>query len=234
MQVEITTRSSSSIAQVSLDKNETIMVESGAMIAMSPDIDMKTEAQGGVLESVSRSVFSGESFFLNTYTGKTNGDRILLAPPLPGDIAVVNMQNQSLLVQSGSYLASSAGIEVDMDWTGFETFFSGYGLIMLRARGTGTLIVSSCGSIHFLELNIAEKFIVDTAHLVTFEEQVGYDIKKVAGWKSTLFSGEGLVIELTGPGNVTLQSHNQESFLSKLIHSIPKEISVGNSGDLHG
>ena len=46
---------------------------------------------------------------MNTYTGVADGDDILLAPPLPGDVAVIEMRGETLMVQSGSYLASSAG-----------------------------------------------------------------------------------------------------------------------------
>lgn len=234
MNVEILYRPSYSVAQVFLDRSEKIQVEAGAMLAMSADMEIKTEARGGFLKSISRSMFGGESFFMNTYTGERDGDQILLAPPLPGDVAVIEMTGQSLLVQSGSYLASSEGVQVDTKWSGAKTFFGSEGLIMLRLSGTGTLIVSSYGAIHPLELAAGERFIVDTGHLVTFEEQVGYDIKKVAGWKSTLFSGEGLVAELTGPGKVNLQSRSQDSFLSWLIPRLPKQttyVSSGSSGD---
>lgn len=230
MQVEILYRPSYSVARVTLDRQEKIQAESGAMLAMSPNMEMETEAKGGFLKSVSRSMFGGESFFMNTYTGEKDGDRILLAPPLPGDISVIEMQGESLLVQSGSYLASSESVKVDTKWSGAKTFFGSEGLIMLRVSGTGTLIISSYGAIHPMELNAGEKNVVDTGHLVTFEEQIGYDIKKVAGWKSTLFSGEGLVAELTGPGKINLQSRSQDSFLSWLIPRLPKQTTYVSSG----
>ena len=231
MQVEVLYRPSYSVARVVLDRNEKVQVESGGMVGMSPDLLMETEAKGGILKSIARSMFGGESFFLNTYTGVEDGDRILLAPPLPGDIAVVEMQGGSLMVQSGSYLASSEGVQVDTKWSGAETFFGSEGLIMLRVSGTGTLIISSYGAIHPMELKAGEKYVVDTGHLVSFEEQIGYDVKKVAGWKSTLFSGEGLVAELTGPGEVNLQSRSQDSFLSWLIPLLPERTSFDSSGN---
>jgi uncharacterized protein (TIGR00266 family) len=229
MQVEILYQPSYSVARVTLERKENIQVEAGAMVGMSPDIEIETEAKGGFLKSMSRSMFGGESFFMNTYTGEKDGDRILLAPPLPGDIAVVEMHGDSLLVQSGSYLGSSEGIQVDTKWSGAKTFFGSEGLIMLRISGTGTLIISSYGAIHPMELNAGEKYVVDTGHLVTFDEQINYDLKKVAGWKSTLFSGEGLVVELKGPGKVTLQSRSQDSFLAWLIPQLPKQTTYVSS-----
>ena len=89
------------------------------------------------------------------------------------------MQGESLMVQSGSYLASSDSIQVDTKWSRAKTFFGSEGLIMLRVSGTGTLIISSYSAIHPVELGAGEKFVVDTGHLVTFEDQITYNVKNV-------------------------------------------------------
>lgn len=225
MNVDIRYGPAYALAMVTLEAQESIQVESGAMVGMSPNLEMKTEASGGFLKSLSRSMFGGESFFLNTYTAKEPGDSIALAPPLPGDISVIDMQGQTLLVQSGSYLGASSGVTVDTKWTGAKTFFGSEGLIMLRVSGQGKLIVSSYGAIHPIELEAGQSYVIDSGHFVTFEESITYQVKKVAGWKSTLFSGEGLVVELSGPGKLTLQSRSQDSFLSWLIPKIPQRSS---------
>ncbi len=225
MHVDVRYQPSYALAIVTLDAQESIQVEAGAMVGMSPDLQLSTDARGGLFKSLTRSLLGGESFFLNSYTAVKQGDSVSLAPPLPGDIAVIEMTGQPLLVQSGAYLASSAGVEVDTHWSGAKTFFGSEGLIMLRITGHGTLIVSSYGAIHTMELAAGESYIVDTGHLVTFEESLRYDIKKVAGWKSTFFSGEGIVAELTGPGRLTIQSRSQDSFLAWLIPQIPQRSS---------
>lgn len=223
MHVDIQYQPSYSLALVTLDAGESIQAESGAMVGMSAGLELKTEASGGFFKSLGRSLFGGESFFMNTFTATEQGQTIALAPPLPGDIAVIEMQGEPLLVQSGSYLASSEGVTIDTKWTGAKTFFGSEGLIMLRASGTGTLIISSYGAIRPIDLVAGQQYIVDTGHLVTFDEQITYKVKKVAGWTSTLFSGEGLVAEMTGPGRLTLQSRSQDAFLSWLIPKIPKQ-----------
>jgi uncharacterized protein (TIGR00266 family) len=222
MHVDVRYQPSYALAFVTLDADESIQVEAGAMVGMSPDLRLTTEASGGLIKSLTRSIFGGESFFMNSYTAVNQGDSVALAPPLPGDINVIEMTGQPLLVQSGSYLASSKGVNVDTHWSGAETFFGSEGLIMLRCTGHGTLIVSSYGAIHSMELDAGQSYIVDTGHLVTFEESLDYNIKKVAGWKSTFFSGEGIVAELTGPGRLTLQSRSQDSFLAWLIPQLPR------------
>ena len=229
MQVEIHYRPAFALAIVTLEKKEHIQVEGGAMVGMSPDLEMKTEAKGGIMKSLGRKMFGGETFFMNTYTAKTAGDSVALAPPLPGDISVIEMKGETLMVQSGSYLASSEGIQVETKWSGAKTFFGAEGLIMLRISGHGTLIVSSYGAIHAMTLEAGQRYVVDTGHLVTFEDDMHFKVKKVDGWKSTLFSGEGLVVELSGPGKFTLQSRSQDSFLSWLIPQLPTQTNYSSS-----
>jgi uncharacterized protein (TIGR00266 family) len=229
MQVEVRYQPAFSLALVTLDGGESIQVEAGSMVAMTPELQMSTDARGGLMASLARSVFGGESFFMNSFTASKQGDTIALAPPLPGDISVIEMTGRPLLVQSGSYLASSEGVNVDTAWSGAKTFFGSEGLIMLRITGHGTLIVSSYGAIHKMSLDAGQKYIVDTGHLVTFEETLNYDLRRVGSWKSTFFSGEGIVAELTGPGNLTIQSRSQDSFLAWLIPQIPQRSSSSNN-----
>jgi len=222
MKVDIRYRPSFALAIITLDEKEEIHVEGGAMVGMSPDLEMETKARGGFMKSLGRSMLGGESFFMNTYTAKKQGDSVALAPPLPGDISVIEMKGETIMVQSGSYLASSEGVQIDTKWSGAKTFFGSEGLIMLRLSGHGTLVISSYGAIHPMTLEKGQSYLVDTGHLVTFEKDMNFKVKKVGGWKSTMLSGEGLVVELSGPGEFTLQSRSQDSFLSWLIPKLPK------------
>lgn len=225
MKVDLLYRPSYSIAKVILAANEAIMAESGAMVAMSPDLSIETKMQGGLLKSLARSVLGGESFFINTFRASGRGGEIYLAPTLPGDVFTFPMQGDSYLVQSGSFLASSEGITTDTKWGGARTFFGGEGLIMLRCSGTGALLLSSYGAIHELELPAGVSYTVDTGHLVAFSEKVGFRVRAIGGLKSTLLGGEGLVVDLTGPGKVLMQTRSVGAFLGWLIPKLPKQSS---------
>jgi uncharacterized protein (TIGR00266 family) len=225
MKTEILYRPAYSLAVVNLDPNESIQAESGAMVSMSADLGMETKAKGGILKSLARAALGGESFFMNTFTASPRGGMISLAPSLPGDVIELTLSNQTVFVQSGSYLASSTGVSVDTTWGGAKTFFAREGLILLKVGGSGKVIISSYGAIHEVELAAGEKYVVDTGHLVTFDSSINFVVRKVAGWKSTIFGGEGLVVELTGPGKLTLQTRSQDAFINWLIPKLPKQSS---------
>lgn len=228
MQSEILYRPSYSIARITLVANETVRTESGSMVAMSAGVTIETKMQGGLLKSLARSVLGGESFFVNTFRAGGAGGELMLAPSLPGDIFTLQLAGESYLVQSGSFLASGEGIETDTKWSGAKTFFGGEGLIMLRCSGSGMLVLSSFGAIHELELIAGQTYTVDTGHLVAFTDNIGFHLRAVGGMKSTIFGGEGLVVDLTGPGRILLQTRSQGAFLDWLLPKIPKQ-SSGNS-----
>jgi len=223
MRTEIKYRPAYAMAVVSLDPGEGIRVDSGAMVSMSSDIQIETKAQGGILASLGRSILGGESFFQNIYRAGPRGGELDLAPPLPGDVSVLDLHGETLLLQSGAYVASDENISLDTKWTGARTFFASEGAVMLRASGTGPLIFASYGAIHERNLAPGERFRVDTGHLVAFTDGMGFTVQRIGGLKSTVFSGEGLVVELTGPGRLLMQTRSEQSFLAWLIPHIPQK-----------
>jgi uncharacterized protein (TIGR00266 family) len=220
VEVDILYHPSEALGIVKLAAGESLQAESGAMVGMSQGIDIQTQAKAGLLGGLKRSVLGGESFFVTTFTAQSPGE-ITVAPVLPGDITNHRLSGETIYVQSGSYMASATTIDVDTRWGGAKTFFSGEGLFLLKVSGTGDLLLSSYGAIHQVDLAAGQTYVLDTGHMVAFSDGVGYAVRKVGGWKSTLLSGEGLVVDLTGPGRVWMQTRSPGGFLGWLIPKLP-------------
>ena len=218
---EILYKPSYCLLRVKLGGGEAISAEAGAMVAMSDGIEIETKMKGGFFGALKRSVLGGESFFINTFRARKPGE-VLFAPSLPGDIYAIELKGETVYAQSGAYIASSPEIEVSTKWGGAKTFFSREGFFLLKISGLGKLFLSSYGAIHEINLEAGQRYIVDTGHIVAFSEGMGYKVKAVGGIKSTLFSGEGLVCELTGPGKILIQSRSVDTFLFWLIPRLPK------------
>jgi len=221
MQIDIQHRPSYSLAIVQLTPNERIRAESGAMVSMSASVNIESKAEGGILKSLSRAVLGGESFFQNFYQAGPQGGEVTLAPELPGDIELIELHGETLMVQAGSYLASEDGIELNAKIS-MKAFLSTEGLSMLEAKGNGKLLVSSYGAIYERALTAGEKYIVDTSHLVAFEATIQAVPRSAGGFKATLLSGEGLVVELTGPGRLYIQTRSPKALIDWIIPQLPK------------
>jgi uncharacterized protein (TIGR00266 family) len=225
MRTEISYSPAFAMATVHMDQGESMKAEAGAMMAMTPSVEIQTSTKGGVLKGLKRSVLGGESFFMNTFTASGPDAHVVVAPSLPGDIIIWPLTGNTVYLQSGSYLASPETIDIDSKWGGAKTFFSREGLFMLKCNGTGDLLVSSYGAIQALDLTEGQSYVVDTGHMVGWEEGVGYEVQKAGNWKSSILGGEGLVVKLTGPGRVYFQTRSPDSFLDWLIPKLPTKSS---------
>jgi uncharacterized protein (TIGR00266 family) len=224
MDIDIQFRPSYSLAVVKLAPNERIRADSGAMVSHSASVAVETKAEGGFLKSLGRAVLGGESFFQNFWQAGSQGGEVTLAPDLPGDVVLIEMTGAPLMVQSGSYLASENGIDLSTKFSS-KAFRAGEGVSMLECTGSGKLLVSSYGAIFEKTLEPGEKYIIDTSHLVAFESSMNVEVQGVGGLKSTLLSGEGLVVALTGPGRIYIQTRSPQALINWIIPQVPSKSS---------
>jgi uncharacterized protein (TIGR00266 family) len=212
------------LAIVHLQPEQTICAEAGAMVSMSANVDLHSEMKGGVFGALKRAV-GGESAFVSTFTAKGGPGEVAFAPGAPGDVAGIEMQNQTFMVQSSSYLAGDTSLVVDTKFGGAKSFFGGEGLFVLQISGTGLLLVSSFGAIHRRTLYPGEQYVIDTGHLVAWEAHMPYNLQKAAksGYLRSFLSGEGLVAAFTGPGEILLQTRNLAAFAGMLKPFFPSQ-----------
>lgn len=220
-----------SLAVLKLQPEQSIMAEAGAMVSMSANVELQSQMKGGLLGALKRAA-GGESAFVSTFTARGGPGEVTLAPGAPGDIAAIEMHNQTFFVQSSSYLAGDASLVVDTKWGGAKTFFSGEGLFVLMVQGQGLLLVSSFGAIHRKTLAPGERYVVDTGHLVAWEGTTQYTLRKAAaGFFRSMVSGEGIVAEFTGPGELLIQTRNLAALAGLLKPFFPSQSgSGGGSG----
>lgn len=221
---EIQHQGSFALAVVHLQAEQAIHAEAGAMVSMSGNVDLHAEMKGGVFGALKRAV-GGESAFVSTFTAKGGPGEVTLAPGSPGGVVGVEMNNQTFMVQSSSYLAGDTSLQVETKFGGAKSFFGGEGLFVLQVAGTGLLLVSSFGAIHSKTLRPGEQYVVDTGHLVAWEGHMQYNLRKAAksGFFRSMMSGEGMVAEFNGPGQILIQTRNLAAFAGLLRPYFPSQ-----------
>ncbi len=216
-------RPGSSVAKVVMEPGEVLTAEGGAMIAMSNDMGIETtthkKGKGGIMKGLKRMI-AGEGFFINHYTPGSNGGEVYLAPTLPGDMFVKELNSENLVITGGGYLASEQGIEIDLKWGGFgKALLGGENLFWVNVSGTGKVLINAYGEIYPVEVN--GEHIVDTGHIVAYEPSLEMKITKAgSSWMSSMLGGEGFVAKFSGKGIVWCQSHNPNSFGSAIGPSL--------------
>lgn len=222
MEIELLHRPGNTAAKVTLQANETLTAEAGAMIAMSGNMGITTTTHkknsGGLFKAAKR-MLGGESLFLNHFEPQGEEGTLYLGTDLVGDMITMELDQESLIVQSGSYLASDDGIEVDLGWQGFKSLLSGENVLWLNLKGKGKIVLSAFGAIYPVQVD--GEYIVDSGHIVAFDETLDFTITKAGkSWLHSFLGGEGLVCKFHGKGTVWCQSHNRSSFGRSLTPSL--------------
>ncbi len=199
-----------------LRQGESFKAESGAMIAMSPTIGLKTAGSGkGILGSI-KAAIGGESLFASLYTAESGGGELVLAPSAPGDILPFELHGNTIFAQGGAYLAGDPDLTVSTQGS-LKSWLGGEGLFLSKISGHGLVFLNSYGAIIEKTIEPDEGFIVDSGHIVAFEDTLQYDVQLASRsiW-SSLASGEGLVCRFRGYGTLWYQTRNLSAFAQLL------------------
>jgi uncharacterized protein (TIGR00266 family) len=223
MQVRIRHQPSFAVARLTLAPGEPAQVESGAMLATSYGMHVQSNAQGGVMKGLGRAFLSGESFFISTYTAPPNGGWVDVAANLPGDMQVLNLDGRTgWCVTKGSWVASSHGVHTETRWGGFGQLFGGEGGFLTHATGQGQLVVACYGALETVTLQPGEMITIDSGHVVAYADTVQSQTRKVAsGFWQSIKSGEGLVFDFAGPGQVLTQTRNPAALAAWVVAQVP-------------
>jgi uncharacterized protein (TIGR00266 family) len=215
MKYEIKYQPSYSMIEIELEKDEVITGESGALTYMSPNIDVRTRTrERSILGSLKTSILGGQSLFVTDFASMGGPGKVALVAAPIGDIIRLEVSpDKGYIIQKSAYLASSKNIDLDVRWEGFTRGLFGQGLFMIKTTGMGELFINSFGAIDKHELATGEQLVVDNFHLVAFSDTCEYEVRKFGTWKDTLFSGEGLVTYIEGPGEVYIQTKNLREFV---------------------
>jgi len=215
LKYEIKYQPSYSMLEVELENGEQITGESGALTYMSPNIDIRTRTrEKSILGSLKTSILGGQSLFVTDFAAAGGPGKVALVAAPIGDIIKLDVSPaKGYIIQKSAYLASSHNIDLDVRWEGFSRGLFGQGLFMIKTTGMGDLFINSFGAIDKHELAAGEQMVVDNFHLAAFSDTCEYEVRKFGTWKDTIFSGEGLVTYIEGPGEVYVQTKNLREFV---------------------
>ncbi len=207
------------VVECRLENNEKMITEGGSMVWMSPNMEMKTTASGGLGR-----FFSGEKIFQNIYTARGGNGMITFGSSFPGRIEAVDLSHGPWIFQKSAFLAGEETVSLSVHFkkklgTGL---FGGEGFIMQKLEGRGMAFVEIDGELVKYNLKAGQQIIVDTGNVAGFAATVSMDIQSVKGVSNVLFGGEGLFnTVLTGPGEVWLQTMPISGVASALLPYIP-------------
>lgn len=193
---------------------------------MSGGVSVRASTGGNVGSALARHALGAESFVFSVYEASLTGAWIAVAPPRPGDIEVLELYGVGYLIQTGSLVAYSEGVDVSLRYGGVRSVVMQEGAVFLRVAGEGTAVFGSYGAIESIEVQAGEQLVVDTGHVVAFTETMKFEIGPLGSVATAALSGEGIVARFTGPGLVYIQTRAERDLRNWILpdrdHNAPR------------
>lgn len=225
------------VLEVTLEPGERIIAEGGDVSWLTPGFDIETSTgfgsggKGGFMSGLKRMVGGGQ-LFLTQYTAQTPGSFVAFAAQLPGTIRelVIDPEDQ-FMVQSGSYMASTADVEVSV---GLQTklgagIFGGAGVVFQKLAGNGTAWVQLAGEITEYELQAGQSLLIHPGHLALYRAEMSLEFASIKGVKNKFFGDSLFLARLHGPGHVWLQSMTPAKLAAAIEPYLPDKSSSSSN-----
>ena len=131
------------LIEFTLNEGKKITAEAAAMVFIKGNLKTETRMRkGGFLKSLKAAALGGESFFVNEFIAEEDNCKFGLTGNMLGDIEVIDV-NEEFIVQSGSFVGSTADLTLDTKWQGFTKGIFGSNLFMLK-----TVVLVKCLLMH--------------------------------------------------------------------------------------
>jgi uncharacterized protein (TIGR00266 family) len=236
---------------VTLQKGQRILADGGALSYLRSPVRPGELNVGGVAKGIARFV-AGESLFQNLYdvdpaSQQTEGE-ICFASPFPGDALYLPLKSatsdddaEKWVLSRGAYVASSDNVKVSgkLNWRGILPGQEGMVLSKVWSEGgAGCVFIGAYGGFRAHELGAGQVLLIDNGMFLAcpasaYESQ--YNVVKLGrSLTSSLFGGEGLGMEFTGPCTVYTQSRNFNDLVGQIAARLPESSSSGALGAVAG
>jgi uncharacterized protein (AIM24 family) len=183
--------------------DETICAEAGALCYMKGEIKMRSRLFAGPWTTF-KAFLADEAPHRPTYTGTG----IVTLESSLGGFHVIELNNETWILEKGIYWASEGSVNVSFYREGVMTsFWAGEGLIYLqtKVKGTGKVVLTTRGPIEEMTLEQGQRLSCDGPYVVARREGVSFKIRRAT---SNFFgrrnAKEGALRVFEGPGNVLI------------------------------
>lgn len=196
------------VARLQLAPGESVLADYAALVATSYGVLVDPRMRGG---SRARSRPT-------TFTAPPEGGWVDLAPSAPGDVYVLELDGMAgWCVSRGSTLAQGGMLRIDPQWMGFRQLFGTEIGFLDHVSGAGPFVLSCCGTVDVITLEAGEAITVEPGYLLAYSEHTQARLRAVSqSMPQSVRSGEGLLLDFAGPGQLLAQTRNPRTFANWL------------------
>ena len=163
--------------------------------------------------------------FMTTYEAQDSNNEICFQSHLPGDVLpVVVRPGEKIMISPYSLICFSDNLTLNSKRRlrgalTNEGFFQSE--FENKTQENGVVFLSSYGGHQKIKVKAGDDFVLDNGLFLCSHTSTKYDITTVGGLKSTLLSGEGLVMRFTGPCELYTQGRSVHNLIQFIGRHLP-------------
>ena len=192
---------------IELSEGDAIFGRLGTMLFAKGAIKSETDPKGGSWSGISGSLKVRGEAPLVVYTCENGVGLVGFRSPGPGRIHVVNLDSASrIIARRTSVLVASEGVSVDpvfLDGEDNETVPKQH---FVTLGGSGWAFLHGPGNLIDFTLARNEQMVVDGSMILTLDGEISYEPRPTGKLKSKSSAPYVLLMHLSGPGTVVLNT----------------------------
>ena len=199
--------------EMNLKKDQGIIAQAGCMHYMDSHLKTTTKSHGGIFKGIFRAIFTTSSMFMTTYSGTYNfKNNILFGSFLPGDVLPVYLKpKEKIMLSPMSLVCYTPNLDIKSKRR-LRGIFVKEGIYQTEmindSEDTGVVWLSSYGGYYKKTLKEGESFKLDNGLFLCAPSHIKYGISFIGGVKSSLLSGEGMLMNFKGPCSIYCQGRS--------------------------
>ncbi|RKT52275.1 AIM24 family protein [Saccharothrix australiensis] len=193
------------VARLVLAPAEPVLVERSSLFATSYGVNHDTKGKAPGVKAA-------------LCTAGPEGGWVDVAPPLPGDLHVLELDGATgWCVARNSWLAASGSVVLDPAARPVRALHGGDSGFLTYVYGAGSVVLACYGTLDVVTLDAGELVTLDSGHVIGFADTLQCRLRAVSPEApQSVRNGEGLVLDFAGPGLVLTRTRSPRGLVSWL------------------
>jgi uncharacterized protein (AIM24 family) len=202
------------VARLVLAPAEPVLVDRGAVVASSYGVGYDHKGNPALKAQ-------GKGAKAAVCTASAEGGWVDVAPPLPGDLHVLELDGTAgWCIAKSSWLASACTVGMDPTAAPLRALQGGDGGFLNYVQGHGPVVLACYGTLDIVMLAPGELVTVAGGHVIGFVDTLQCRLRALTpDVPQSMRTGEGLVFDFAGPGLVLTQTRSPQHLGSWLQSS---------------
>ena len=211
---------------MNLKKGQKLITQYGSMSYMDGHIETKTTSRGGIWKGIKRALFTSQSMFMTQYIGSNaTKNKICFASFLPGSILPLRVRpTERIIISPQSLICFTDNLTIATKRR-IRGAFTAEGIAQTQfineTEEDGLVWLASYGAYNKVSVKEGEVLKLDNGLFLCSQTGVKYDVGYVGSIKTAILSGEGLVMNFTGPCEIYTQGRNVNGLINFIGQSLP-------------